>query len=255
MENCCHYLFFAFQFLGQVLVWHKLLRPRLLHFHLNQQQTFYAARRKAWASWIKDTWTLNRKKISHLVKRNQSNLLLVFIIQISWWLLGVRRTRYYKKQGVLSLLKILLRNKEVIISALLFIPTLVLLQSTPKLFSPKHSIFIKIWIGILLRACMDGVHMKLKLCLIVFLNLFLMLSILVNRAAGSRILFITLIPPLWAYVQLLFLQFLIVLMPVLDVRRCFRYAGCIGSTWNATGSILQGDLVIVVILNCVLRPC
>lgn len=96
---------------------------------------------------------------------------------------------------------------------------------------------------------------EIKLCLIAFLNLFLMLSILVKGSAGSRILFITLIPPLWAYVQSLFLQFLIVLMPVLDVRRCFRYAGCLGSTWNATGSILQGDLVRVVILNCVLRPC
>ena len=38
------------------------------------------------------------------------------------------------------------------------------------------------------------------------------------------------------------------------MRRCFRYAGCIGSFWHATNGLLQGDPLSVVILNCVLCP-
>ena len=39
-----------------------------------------------------------------------------------------------------------------------------------------------------------------------------------------------------------------------NMRRCFRYAGCIGSFWYATNGLLQGDPFSVVILNCVLCP-
>ncbi len=39
-----------------------------------------------------------------------------------------------------------------------------------------------------------------------------------------------------------------------NMRRCFRYAGCIGSFWHATNGLLQGGPLSVVILNCVLCP-
>ena len=39
-----------------------------------------------------------------------------------------------------------------------------------------------------------------------------------------------------------------------NMRRCFRYAGCVGSFWYATYGLLQGDPLSVVILNCVLCP-
>ena len=39
-----------------------------------------------------------------------------------------------------------------------------------------------------------------------------------------------------------------------NMQRCFRYAGCIGSFWQATNGLLQGDPLSVVILNCVLAP-
>ena len=39
-----------------------------------------------------------------------------------------------------------------------------------------------------------------------------------------------------------------------NMSRCFRYAGCIGSFWQATNGLLQGDPLSVVILNCVLAP-
>ena len=39
-----------------------------------------------------------------------------------------------------------------------------------------------------------------------------------------------------------------------NMQRCFRYAGCIGSFWQATKGLLQGDPLSVVILNCVLCP-
>ena len=38
------------------------------------------------------------------------------------------------------------------------------------------------------------------------------------------------------------------------MNRCFRYAGCLVSFWMATNGLLQGDLLSVVIFNCVLRP-
>ena len=38
------------------------------------------------------------------------------------------------------------------------------------------------------------------------------------------------------------------------MHRCFRYAGCIGSFWQATNGLLQGDPLSVIILNCVLCP-
>ena len=38
------------------------------------------------------------------------------------------------------------------------------------------------------------------------------------------------------------------------MQRCFRYAGCIGSFWQATNGLLQRDPLSVVILNCVLAP-
>ena len=38
------------------------------------------------------------------------------------------------------------------------------------------------------------------------------------------------------------------------MKRCFRYAGCLGSFWQATNGLLQGDPLSVVILNCVLSP-
>ena len=48
----------------------------------------------------------------------------------------------------------------------------------------------------------------------------------------------------------------ITLLPHLytNMQRCFRYAGCIGSFWQATNGLLQGDPLSVVILNCVLAP-
>ena len=39
-----------------------------------------------------------------------------------------------------------------------------------------------------------------------------------------------------------------------NMKRCFRYAGCLGSFWQATNGFLQGDPLSVVILNCVLSP-
>ena len=36
-----------------------------------------------------------------------------------------------------------------------------------------------------------------------------------------------------------------------NMYRCFRYAGCVGSFWQATNGLLQGDPLSVVILNCV----
>ena len=40
----------------------------------------------------------------------------------------------------------------------------------------------------------------------------------------------------------------------LNIQRRFRYAGCVGSPWQATNGLLQGDPLSVVILNCVLCP-
>ena len=37
-----------------------------------------------------------------------------------------------------------------------------------------------------------------------------------------------------------------------NMNRCFRYAGCLGTTWHATNGLLQA--LSVVVLNCVLRP-
>lgn len=39
-----------------------------------------------------------------------------------------------------------------------------------------------------------------------------------------------------------------------NMHRRFRYAGCVGSPWQATNGLLQGDPLSVVILNCVLCP-
>lgn len=39
-----------------------------------------------------------------------------------------------------------------------------------------------------------------------------------------------------------------------NMQRRFRYAGCVGSPWQATNGLLQGDPLSVVILNCVLCP-
>ena len=39
-----------------------------------------------------------------------------------------------------------------------------------------------------------------------------------------------------------------------NMKRCFRYAGCVGPFWRATNGLLQGDPLSVVILNCVLCP-